>query len=284
MNKVFIFTNVKQMVGAKVAKFALQKHPKNPESFSVEIVEVEKIPAFQKFAGTEYLFGRDGSRRTYTLEDLQSFTLSRFMPPALMDYEGRAIGIDPDIFALSDVTELFSYDLKSHAVAACKKKNAWDSSVMLMDNEKLTDWNIDHMLSQIATGKKSYMEIMTLEGGDVLELPRLWNSLDVLSPETKMLHTTGRLTQPWKTGLPIDFTRNTLPKYFGIIPREPILRLFGKYPSRYQPHPDKNIEKFFFALLKEAIAAGALSREELKTSILEGNIRKDAFTLLGGEL
>jgi hypothetical protein len=33
-----------------------------------------------------------------------------------------------------------------------------------------------------------------------------WNDFDRLTPRTKMLHNTRRITQPWKTGLPIDFT------------------------------------------------------------------------------
>ena len=42
------------------------------------------------------------------MEDLQSFTPLRFMPPQLMGYEGRAIVIDPDVFAVGDVYELLT--------------------------------------------------------------------------------------------------------------------------------------------------------------------------------
>ena len=33
-----------------------------------------------------------------------------------------------------------------------------------------------------------------------------WNDFDHLGPGTKLLHNTRRMTQPWKTGLPVDFT------------------------------------------------------------------------------
>jgi len=33
-----------------------------------------------------------------------------------------------------------------------------------------------------------------------------WNDFDHLTARTKMLHNTKRKTQPWKTGLPVDFT------------------------------------------------------------------------------
>ena len=94
-----------------------------------------------------------------------------------------------------------------------------------------------------------------------------------------MLHTTNRLTQPWKTGLPIDFVINPMPKYFGIIPREPIHKLLGKYPTHYKPHPNKKIETFFFTLLKEAVTAGAVSKDEILESINSDNIRKDALVV-----
>src|SRR3989344_1236777 len=281
MNTVFVFTNRKQMIGAKVAKFALEKHRRDPASFTVEIVEDEATPAFQNLAGTRYLFEkRTNEWRIFSFDDLQSFTLTRFMPPAVMGYQGRASGIDPDIFALTDVTELFDLDLAGHAVAGCRKKDAWDSSVILMDCEKLRQWDIEKILADITIGTRSYMDIMTLKGEDVQEIPRSWNSLDSLTPDTKMLHTTTRLTQPWKTGLPIDFTRNKMPKYFGVIPREPIHKLLGKYPTRYQPHPDPAVEHFFFSLLKESVAAGAVSDSEIAEAIREGNVRVDLRTVM----
>lgn len=280
MNTVFIFTNRQQMLGAKIAKFALEKHRRDPASFEVRIIEVEKIPALRDFEGTRYLFGRDDTHRTYTLRDLQSFTLTRFMAPELMDYQGRAIGIDPDIFACADVTALFSFDLEGRALAACPKKKDWDSSVMVMDSAKLAHWKVSDILADIKNDRRAYMSIMTLEHEEVTPLPREWNSLDILTKETKMLHTTNRLTQPWKTGLPIDFTRNRHPKLFGLLPREPLLKLLGKYPGRYQPHPDKKIERFFFTLLKEAINAGAVSETEIKENIAKKYLRQDTLEVM----
>lgn len=135
----------------------------------------------------------------------------------------------------------------------------------------------------MAKKELEYGEIMALrrERGNVKDLPRVWNSLDVLTDETKMLHTTGRLTQPWKTGLPIDFTRNPMPKILGVIPREPIHRLLGKYHSTYQPHPDRKIDAFFIALLKDALAAGAVSRAEVESEIRAKHVRPDLLELAG---
>ena len=94
------------------------------------------------------------------------------------------------------------------------------------------------MLEKLGKRELDYTEQMQLvhENNDsILEVSRVWNSIDELNDETKVLHTSKRETQPWKTGLPIDFTRNKMPKLFGVIPREPIHAILGKTKNTYQP-------------------------------------------------
>ena len=50
-------------------------------------------------------------KRIWRNDDLQSFTPLRFLPPQLMGYQGRAVVIDPDIFATGDIWELLSRDM-----------------------------------------------------------------------------------------------------------------------------------------------------------------------------
>lgn len=279
MQRVFIQSNNKQFLGAVLARFALKKNSTHPEPFNVEILNVDELDAFKNFRGKKYL--RDGQEVVYNPNDLQSFTLSRFMPPELMDYQGRAIVIDPDIFSITNIDELFNFDLKDRAMAACRKKNAWDSSVMLLDCGKLGHWRVADFLNKLENKEADYTTIMSLANEtSASELPRVWNSLDYLDENTKMLHTTNRLTQPWKTGLKIDFVRKPFPKIFGLIPKEWPLRLMGKYPMTYQPHPDKNIEKFFFRLVNRALREGAISGEFLNEQIAAKNIRQDFWKCL----
>lgn len=282
MKKIFIHTNNRQLTGATLAKFAIERYlPKNSE-ITIELINVDKLSIFAEFSGKEYLSA--GKTRIYDPRDLQSFTLSRFMPPELMGYEGKALVIDPDIFAITDISPIFEIDLKGKAVACCPKKTAYDTSFMLMDCAKLTHWRVGAILQKLADKELDYaVDVMSLKHepeDSILALSRIWNSLDLLTPETKALHMTNRLTQPWSTGLPIDFTRNPLPKVFGLIPREPIYKLLGKYPTRYQPHPNKNIEIFFFRLVAEALEKGATSREWLQTQIDRGYLRKDLWEKL----
>ncbi|HVM58719.1 MAG TPA: hypothetical protein VMT80_00060 [Candidatus Paceibacterota bacterium] len=275
MNRgIFIQANRKQYLGALIAKHAMETRGKAKEhGILVSIMLVEEMPAYMKYAGMRYQ--RRGEMRTHDPADLQFFTLSRFAPPELMHYEGRAIVIDPDIFALADVAPLFDLDLKGNALAACPSKGGFDSSVMVLDCAKLRHWSIEKILGALKDGTADYDDWMRLRKESVLPLSRDWNSLDHLTDETKLLHTTNRLTQPWKTGLPIDFTRNKMPKIFGIIPREPIQKMFGSYATHYQPHPNTEIERLFFTLAREAIQDGAVSRNALQAEIAARHVRPD---------
>jgi len=272
--KVFIHTNNKQLIGAKLAKYAIERSLPEGSEIKVDFINVDNLEVFKDFAGKKYLL--PGKERTYDPNDLQSFTLSRFMPPEAMNYEGRSMVIDPDIFAIKDITPLLDTDLGESPVAACRKKDAWDSSVMIMDNTKLKHWKIRDFIEALAKKQTDYAEIISLKfEPKVQELSRNWNDLDHLGPKTKMIHMTNRLTQPWRTGLPIDFTINPMPKIFGLIPREPIHKLLGKYPTHYQPHPIKEVEQWFFTLVSDALKSGAIKREEIEEEIRLGHVRKD---------
>lgn len=273
-NTLFIQANTKQMVGALLAKFAAERQRKDPNAFDVQIINVETVPAFKEFTWAGFKRGEE--TRVQDPNDLQSFTLTRLMPPELMGYEGRAVVIDPDIFALKDITPLFEMDLKGNALAACAKKGAWDSSVMVLDCAKLKHWKIADILSSLKDGTGDYRTWMQLRAEkNVLELSRDWNSLDVITHTTGMLHTTVRLTQPWKTGLPIDFTPGRIPPLFGYIPR-----FWVKQPTHYQPHPDPAVENFFFKLTKDALAAGAVTTGDLQSAVDAHNVRADIFKKL----
>lgn len=256
-------------MGAKIAKFAMETRGRAKENnISVTVMNVEDMPLYMKYAGISYRRGEE--TRIHDPNDLQFFTLSRFMPPELMNYEGKAVVIDPDIFALSDIQELFNTKLGEASIAACKRGEAWDTSVMLLDCKKLKHWDIEKIFEGLKNGTEDYRVWMQLKNESPVPLSRDWNSLDLLTEETKMLHTTKRLTQPWRTGLPIDFTPGTIPKLFGLIPR-----FWVNHPSHYQPHPDKNIESLFFDLLRGTLESGVLTENEVRHAIETGEVRKD---------
>ena len=102
---VFIHTNHKQYLGALVSMHSMRRNSRHADEFDVKLIEYETYQDFfAKYEGRTY--SRDGDSRVWDKEDLQSFTPLRFMPPELMGYEGRAVVVDPDVFAVQDVWEL----------------------------------------------------------------------------------------------------------------------------------------------------------------------------------
>jgi hypothetical protein len=110
-----------------------------------------------------------------------------------------------------------------------------------------------------------------------------WNDFDRLAADTKLLHNTKRLTQPWKTGLPIDYTPadHAQPGPLGRWLRRARATLTGQpAPGRYRRHPDAAQERFFFGLLRECLEQGVVTREFLREEIRRQHLRADAFDLI----
>ncbi len=291
-HRVFIQTNHKQIVGALVAEYALRRNSQHNDKFDVQILQLKDFPYFREHEGREYL--RDGVARIWLNDDLQSFTPTRFMPPELMDYQGRAVVIDPDVFAVGDVWELLSRDMGGKAVLARSRsgtKGLIDrciaTSVMLLDCEKLTHWRVEEQFGQLFRFEVDYKDWICLrtENRETIGLLEYeWNDLDKLTARTKMLHTTKRKTQPWKTGLRVDFRPAERSSLF---PPATWLRrlrrkLFGEYGmlGHYKPHPDPNQERLFFGLLKECVEKGIVSEDILRQEMEHDHVRHDAMEVL----
>jgi len=289
---VFIQSNPKQIVGAIVAAHAMKRNSRHADEFDVRIIRIEDHPFFQAKEGQSYL--RDGVYRKWLNDDLQSFTLTRFMPPELMGYQGRAVCIDPDVFALADVWELLTLDMQGKAIMAAVtrskvegKAGQFDSSVMLLDCAKLKHWKVSEQFEAMFEGKIDYKDWIALKLNDpdtIGALEPSWNHFDTLNAETKMVHTTYRRTQPWKTGLPIDFQmpeRNRRRPISGLFWRM-VRRVLGPYAflGKYEPHPDKRQEQFFFGLVKECLENGSLTEEMLKREMRQNHVRHDALDLV----
>ncbi len=289
---VFIQTNHKQYVGALVAEYALKRNSRHADRFDVRIIDMRDYPFFAAREGEVYL--RDGARRVWLNDDLQSFTLTRFMPPELMGYQGRAVVIDPDVFAVGDVWELLSRDMEGKAIM-CRPRSGKKgrlygclaSSVMLLDCARLTHWRVEEQFNEMFAFKRDYMDwiCLKLEPRETIGLfENEWNDFDRLTEKTKMLHTTKRKTQPWKTGLPVDFRPPERAR--GFSPQGWLQglrrRLFGEYGlmGHYKPHPDPNQERFFFGLLKECLEKGIITEELLREEMRRNHVRHDAFEVI----
>jgi hypothetical protein len=289
---VFIQTNHKQIVGALVARYALRRNSQHNDKFEVRIIDTRDYPFFAAREGQLYL--RDGVKRTWLNDDLQSFTPTRFMPPELMGYQGRAVVIDPDIFAIADIWELLSRDMQGKAIL-CRPRSGTKgiidrclaSSVMLLDCARLGHWKVEEQFNELFEFKRDYMPwiCLSIEDRDSIGLfENEWNDFDRLTPQTKMLHVTRRKTQPWKAGLPIDWRPA---ERFRLFPPVAWLmrarrHLFGEYAllGKYREHPDDNQTRLFFGLLKECVEKGIVTEEMLREEMRRNHVRHDALEVL----
>ena len=153
MDTVFIHTNHRQLVGALVSAYSLRRNSKNADKFDIRILEVKDYPFLAAREGQEFL--REGRKRLWRNDDLQSFTPLRFMPPEEMGYQGRALVIDPDVFAVGDVYELLSRDMAGKALMCVprpghnRRADYLASSVMLLDCARLTHWRCEEQFGEM---------------------------------------------------------------------------------------------------------------------------------------
>ncbi len=291
-HRVFIQTNHKQLTGAYVAAHALRRYSTHDDQFDVVLADTRDHHFFAAREGQKYL--RDGIWWDWLNDDLQSFTPTRFLPPELMGYAGRALVIDPDIFAAADVWDLLNRDMGGKAIL-CRKRSGskglidkcYASSVMLLDCARLTHWRVEEQFNAMFSGELDYHSWVCLKNEDPESIGMFeseWNDFDRFTTATRLLHTTRRRTQPWKTGLPVDWR---LSEKFRLFPPLGWLvrghrKLFGYYGllGHYWRHPDPNQEWFFFALLKECVEQGHVSEDFLRREVAGNHVRHDVFDVL----
>lgn len=289
---VFIHSNQKQRLGALVSAYSLKTRSAAPDDFDVRILWAEDHPFIAARDGQTFL--REGRKVPWERDDLQSFTPIRFDVPRVMGYSGRAVVIDPDVFAVGDVRGLLQRDMGGRAVCAKRmpaegrRPMHWASSVMLLDCAKLRHWRCEEDFARLFAFERDYTDWMWLllePENTIGELEEFWNHFDTLDARTKLLHNTHRRTQPWKTGLPADFVphgRQSDRPHASLVARA-LARLRGRRTGRrghYKAHPDPAQERFFFGLLRECLAEGVITRAVVEEEIERGHVRRDALALV----
>jgi hypothetical protein len=197
--------------------------------------------------------------------------------------------IDPDVFAVGDVWDLLSRDMGDKSIMCRQRpgKKGWATSVMLLNCAKLSHWHCESQFEEMFTLERDYLDWITLKlepQESIGLLEAWWNDFDRLTEETRLLHNTKRQTQPWKTGLPVDF--RPAEKFRWFPPKGWLHRarrhLLGEYAllGHYKPHPDPSQERFFFGLLRECVEKNIISEELLRQEMRQNHIRHDAFEVI----
>ena len=276
-NMVVIQANARQMLGARISALSYKKASNRPDSFDVRIMDAADYPRLMR-PGQSIL--RAGHVRDWDPDDLQSFTPLRFAPPSLMQFQGRAVVTDPDCFGVGDVAELFDRDMDDKAIMAVprpghnRRNDYIATSVMLLDCSKLKHWDFDQRLDDLFAHRFDYIDWIELKREDPATIGFLepeWNDFDRLTLTTKILHTTKRRTQPWKAGLPIDYTLRE---------RGPFDFLRRLKRRRYEQHPDRNQEALVYSLLADLVDRGDVSRQELVAEMAANHVRHDSLDLV----
>ena len=158
---------------------------------------------------------------------------------------------------------------------------------MLLDCQQLSAWNCEQQFNQMFEFNRDYMPWigLKLEARDNIALfEEQWNDFDHLTANTKLLHNTKRKTQPWKTGLPVDYrpAENEASWSPLLWAKKARRAMFGEYGllGEYKPHPDPAQEAFFFGLLKECLQKGIVTETLLQEEMRQNHVRHDALEVL----
>jgi hypothetical protein len=272
---VYIQTNSKQFLASKVSAYSFVRFGHN-----VKLMNFEESEILKKYLGKKYL--KNGKLKTY-VNDLQSFTPLRFLAPTLNNNKDLILVIDPDIFAISDPKIILDnvnddYDLY------CTSYNKILRSEMMLINTKKINWNFEKILKELFELKIDYKDLMSLSFDTSLKVKIIankFNAHDTITEDTILLHTTNRLTQPWKEGLLIDFDagNKTILNYLKNITKKKLGIKYDKniIESKYQKHPNNIVINKIKEIFLEAKKNNFITDQEIQFAIKNKSISKEIF-------
>ena len=279
IDKIFICTSNDQALAAKVSKHSFEKHLIG--NIDVEIIHNEKIPYLEAIFEKNYK--RNNNIEVFNKDDMQSFTLARFYVPELMNYDGIALVIDPDIFLVNEARFLEHKSLNYDDFDIfCRKNingNSWASSAMILNCKKLKHWDLKNIIESLIEFNSDYYELINLinESANIFELTKSWNDFDNFNESSILLHLTQKDTQPWRVGLKLE---SYIPPIMGFLPRAPIYKLLGRDLTIGRNHPNKEITKLFLSLFSECVSRNIISHDDINKNIDIGYLRTDIYELI----
>lgn len=246
--RIFIGSGEASLLERKVLMYSLSKHTTRKLDIRV-------------FNGTHDSLERDGyppipvgMPLEVKYKNVTEFSNYRFFIPSLCDHSGRAIWLDSDMVCLADIAELYDFPMANNAVLG--KRDAygesggerWGLSVSLYECSRCS-FDLAKHFADIWAGLYSYTDLHQLTPAfrrvhpiEVDSLDPNWNSFDRWDNNTKLIHYTNLLTQPWK----------------------------------YRGHPYGGLWYKYFS---EARREGFITSEDIELTIVRGYARQD---LLGG--
>ena len=265
--KILIQRNNKQKLASKIAAASFIKQ--DISANDILFMEFENNALLNSKIGKKYL--RKGKIKIFK-NDLQSFTLLRFYGPEFVNYKEKILIIDPDVFAIKNLKNISSFLNHNNSLACTFINSVPRTEVMLINTEKVK-WKFNEIIEKLFNLEIDYNDLMNLSFDKNLKISKLdinYNSHDTIEEDTILLHTTNRITQPWKEGLDVDFERHnskktlfkqTLRKYLGLKYNKNLLI------NKYQRHPNEEVIIKFKEMYEYAIKNDLISKEEIQMAI-----------------
>jgi hypothetical protein len=277
--KILIQANKFQRLAAEVSKYSFIKQGIK----DVEIINLEDQNILIKNFGKKYL--RNGKLTTYEYNDLQSFTLLRFIPTKL-SIKDFCLIVDPDIFAVTNPIPEIEKILDNKIDIYCTKINNQLRSEVMILNLKKNIWDFESIINDLFSQKIDYSDLINLkfiEKKKIKIINNKFNEHDNIRTNTIFLHTSNRLTQPWKEGLKINFKNYFSKKY--------IIKNYIKYifrmsydekaiSSKYIKHKNEQVLRFVCELFEEAYKNKFIKVSDIKFAINNKFISKNFFNRL----
>jgi len=241
--KIFIGSGEASRLECRVLIYSLRKHSRWPLDIhvfngthnAIEVNDRPPIPAPMSLR-VKYL-------------NVTEFSLYRFLIPALCGQIGRAIYLDSDMLCLRDIGEVFEMSLNAHDLLA-KRGDwglGWALSVILFDCGRCS-FDLEHCYDQIDRGMYTYEDLASMTPRflechplRIGELDPRWNVFDDCREDTRLIHYTNLLTQPWKTA----------------------------------GHPQGEI---WMRYLREAMALGVVTSRDVELGMVRSYVRRDLLT------
>lgn len=271
--KVYIQSNERQLSAAKVSKNTFEKF-----NLDTKIILIEECDFFKDIVNKPYL--RKGKKKIYK-NDLQSFTLLRFYIPTIHEGEEDFLIVDPDVFAIKDPSIIKKNNIKN--TLYCTYYNNSPRTEVMYFHKINSFWNFDSILDDLLNFKLDYYDLFCLnfnkQNLKLKEISQAFNHHDKIDDETILLHTTKRITQPWKLGLDVDFDRdisfknmflNNLKKFFRLNYNKELIS------KKYLKHHSQDVFNFVLQEFNNTIKNGSLDYTEIKKDI-SNNFLSKAF-------
>ena len=185
--RVFVGTDISQMIGAKILHYSLQTHTGMTAVFDL-MQDVNPTPPRDKknWARTEFSF-------------------RRFAIPAHAGYQGRGVYLDADMQVFQDFRELWDAPFEGATVLSAPSNDpnrCAQYAMMLLDCARLK-WDVDEIIAGMDEGRYDYQELV----GALCIVPpeqkrqsisSAWNSMEEFQEgQTRLVHFTDMNRQPW---------------------------------------------------------------------------------------